>query len=184
MTARRSIHLNEPHLHAASVPLQLNARPFLVVSLFFILAGNISLTASDEQSSTTAIIRAAGLATGIGCLLIAVSRQADVRVGPLVFWLSPFIIFIMYCTFSAAWSLQPSATLIRSSETMTTIGFAALWTHVAVRQYRLEKDLYTWIALAVLGVALYGLFVNTVLFGGPIRIVVNSEESDRARFVF
>ena len=185
MTARYSTILYKSQIRPASASLQGNSRSLLVVSLFFVLAGNISLTAADDQSSaSTVIIRAAGLACGIGCLLIALSKQADMRIDSVALWLSPFAVFLMYCTFSAAWSLQRSATLIRSAETMTTIGFAALWAHVAVRQSSSERDLCTWIAAAVVGVALYGLFVNAALFGEPIRIVVNSEESERARFVF
>ena len=159
------------------------SRSLLVLSVFFVLAGNIPL-AGEQGSASTAVIRAAGLACGLGCLLVVASRQAGMRIEYLAVWLSPFAAFLMYCTFSAAWSLQPGATLIRSAETATTIVFAALWTHVAVRQGTSEKDLCTWIALAVVGVAIYGLCVNATLFGGPIRIVVNSEESDRARFVF
>jgi O-antigen ligase len=185
MTARHSTMSYEAKIRPTGVSLQLNARRLLVVSLFFVLAGNISLTeAGDQSSASTAIVRAAGLASGIGCLLIAISRQAELRIDAVALWLAPFAIFIAYCTFSAAWSLQPSATLIRSAETMTTIGFAALWAHVASRQSNSERDLCTWIATAVVGVALYGLLVNAVLFGEPIRIVVNREESERARFVF
>lgn len=184
MTARRSFHLNEPNAQQASALLPLNSGSLLISGLFFILVGNIPLTAPGDDSAATAIMRAAGLACGSGCLLIALSRQADARIEPLILWLSPFTIFLMYCAFSAAWSWHPSATLVRSAETMTTVGFAALWTHVAVRQCRSERDACRWIALAVLGVAIYGLLVNTALFGGPFRIVVNSEESERARFVF
>jgi O-antigen ligase len=182
MSARHSITLDAPP-RRTSASLQLSPRLLLVVSLFFILAGNISL-AGDQGSGSTAVIRAAGLACGIGCLLIAVARQPDTRINSLVVWLIPFAVFLAYCIFSAAWSLQPSATLIRSAETTITVIFAALWTHVAVRQSTSERDVCTWIAVAIVGVALYGLFVNAALFGGPIRIVVNSEESDRARFVF
>lgn len=183
MAAERSLHVYESYGQEASAARRISSRFFLISSLFFILAGNIPLTAAGDESAATAVVRAAGLACGIGCLLIAMSRQSDVRVGPVLTWLVPFMIFMAYCIFTAAWSLQPSATLVRSAETMTTIVFAALWTHTAVRQARSEADLCTWIALAVAGVAIYGLLVNTVLFGGPIRIVV-SEESERARFVF
>jgi O-antigen ligase len=160
----------------------LSARSLLVASLFFILAGNITL-AGDPGSASVAIIRAAGLACGLGCLFIAVARQPDTRINAVVLWLTPFAAFLTYCVFSAAWSLQPSATLIRSAETAITIIFTALWAHVAIRQSASARDVCTWMAVAVIGVALYGLFVNTALFGGPIRIVI-SEESERARFVF
>ncbi|MGH6769284.1 MAG: O-antigen ligase family protein [Xanthobacteraceae bacterium] len=186
MVVRHPTIFYEPQSSAAAAALKSNSRPLLVVSLFFILAGNISLatTVGDQSSVFTAVIRAAGLACGIGGLMVALSKQADNRIQPLVLWLSPFAVFLMYCTFSAAWSLQPSATLIRSAETMTTVGFSALWTHVAARQCRSERDLCTWIASAVIAVALYGLFVNAALFGDPIRIVVSNEETVRARFVF
>jgi O-antigen ligase len=183
MTVQHSTVPHDLQASAAGSAWPTTSRPLLILSLFFVLAGNISL-AGEQGSASTAIIRAAGLACGVGCLLVVASRQAGMRIEHLALWLSPFAAFLMYCTFSAAWSLQPGATLIRSAETMTTIVFAALWTHVAVRQGTSDKDLCTWIALAIVGVALYGLFVNTTLFGGPIRIVVNSEESDRARFVF
>jgi O-antigen ligase len=182
MTTQRSMTfdgLSRP----ASSPLRLSSRLLLVASLFFVLAGNISL-AGEQESASTAIIRAAGLACGIGCLLIVFSKQPDTRIESVAQWLTPFGIFLMYCTFSAAWSLQPGATLIRSAETASTIAFAALWAHVAIRQSNSERDVCTWIAVATIGVALYGLFVNAALFGGPFRIVVNSEESDRARLVF
>jgi O-antigen ligase len=184
MTARQSTIFYQSHTRPGGTALPITSKLLLVVSLFFVLAGNISLTAAGDESSATAIIRAAGLACGIGCLLIALSRQVDLRIDAVALWLSPFAIFLMYCTFSAAWSLQPGATLIRSAETVTTIGFAALWAHAAVRLSSSERDLCTWIAVAVVGVALYGLFVNTAVFGDPIRMVVNHEESERARFVF
>ena len=184
MTARRSAALHPAQLRRRSVSLQLPPRLLLMASLFFILAGNIPL-GGDQQSAATAVVRAAGLVCGAGCLLIAWSKQGgDLGIGSLVIALTPFAIFLAYCTFSAAWSLQPSATLIRSAETMTTIILAALWTQVAIRQGASERDLCTWIAVAVVAVALYGLFVNAALFGGPIQIVVNREESERARFVF
>jgi O-antigen ligase len=183
MTPPLSLDLQSSPSNAINARAHASARRFLTLSLFFIFAGNIPLTASGDESSATAIVRACGLACGIGCLLVAMSRDANPRVGVLFTWLSPFLIFMAYCVFTAAWSLQPSATLIRSAETTTTIGFTALWTHVAFRHSRSERDPCTWIALAVLGVAIYGLLVNTALFGGPIRIVV-SEESERARFVF
>jgi len=182
MTAHRLVTLDGLP-RPASARLRLSSRLLLVISLFFVLAGNISL-AGDQASASTAVIRAAGLACGIGCLLLAFSRQPDTRIESVAQWLTPFAIFLMYCTFSAAWSLQPGATLIRSAETATTIAFAALWAHVAIRQSNSERDVCTWIAMAAVSVALYGLLVNAALFGGPIRIVVNSEESDRARFVF
>lgn len=184
MTARRSMTLDDlSHPIGASPSLRLTARLLLPLSLFFILAGNISLSV-DQGSASTAVIRAAGLACGIGCLLIVVARQPGTRIDSVVQWLTPFAVFLAYCVFSAAWSLQPSATLIRSAETAITIIFAALWAHVAARQSASEREICTWMAVAVVGVALYGLFVNAALFGGPIRIVVNSEESERPRFVF
>ena len=182
MTAQQSTIPYEPQSRRSMHVLRLSARFYLVASLFFILAGNISL-AGDQGSASTAIIRAAGLACGLGCLFIAVARQPDTRINAVVVWLIPFATFLAYCIFSAAWSLQPSATLIRSAETAITIIFAALWAHVAIRQSASARDVCSWIATAVVGVALYGLFVNTALFGGPIRIVI-SEESERARFVF
>jgi O-antigen ligase len=182
MTAQQSTIPYESRSRRTSHVLRLSARFLLVASLFFILAGNISL-AGDQGSASTAIIRAAGLACGLGCLFIAVARQPDTRINAVVVWLIPFAAFLAYCIFSAAWSLQPSATLIRSAETAITIIFAALWAHVAIRQSASARDVCSWIAMAVVGVALYGLFVNTALFGGPIRIVI-SEESERARFVF
>jgi O-antigen ligase len=182
MTAQQSTIPYEPRPRRTSRVLRLSARFLLTVSLFFILAGNISL-AGDPGSASVAIIRAAGLACGIGCLFIAVARQPDTRINAVAIWLTPFAVFLTYCVFSAAWSLQPSATLIRSAETAITIIFAALWAHVAIRQSASARDVCTWIAVAVVGVAFYGLFVNTALFGGPIRIVI-SEESERARFVF
>jgi O-antigen ligase len=182
MTAQQSTIPYESRSRRTSHVLRLSARFLLVASLFFILAGNISL-AGDQGSASTAIIRAAGLACGLGCLFIAVARQPDTRINAVVVWLIPFAAFVAYCIFSAAWSLQPSATLIRSAETAITIIFAALWAHVAIRQSASARDVCSWIAMAVVGVALYGLFVNTALFGGPIRIVI-SEESERARFVF
>jgi O-antigen ligase len=182
MTAQQSTVPFEPHARRTGRVVWLSARALLTISLFFILAGNISL-AGDQGSASTAIIRAAGLACGLGCLFIAVARQPDTRINAVVLWLTPFAAFLAYCIFSAAWSLQPSATLIRSAETAITIIFAALWAHVAIRQSASARDVCSWIAVAVVGVALYGLFVNTALFGGPIRIVV-SEESERARFVF
>jgi O-antigen ligase len=184
MTARQSTIFYQSRTPPAGVSLLLFSKLLLVASLFFVLAGNISLTAAGDESSSTAMIRAAGLACGIGCLLIVVSRQADLRIDALALWLTPFAVFLMYCTLSAAWSLQPGATLIRSAETATTIAFAALWAHVAARQSSSERDICKWIAVAVVGVAFYGLLVNAALFGGPIRFVVNHEESERARFVF
>lgn len=184
MTARQSTIFYQSHIRPSGTALPVTSKLLLVVSLFFVLAGNISLTAAGDESSATAIIRAAGLACGIGCLLIAVARQLDTRINAVALWLTPFAVFLTYCIFSAAWSLQPSATLIRSSETAITIIFAALWAHVAVRLSSSERDLCTWIAVAVVGVALYGLFVNAAVFGEPIRIVINREESERARFVF
>ncbi len=184
MTARQSTIFYQSHTRPSGTALPVTSKLLLVVSLFFVLAGNISLTAAGDESSATAIIRAAGLACGIGCLLIAVARQLDTRINAVALWLTPFAVFLTYCIFSAAWSLQPSATLVRSSETAITIIFAALWAHVAVRLSSSERDLCTWIAVAVVGVALYGLFVNAAVFGEPIRIVINREESERARFVF
>jgi O-antigen ligase len=182
MTVQQSTVPFEPHARRTGRVVWLSARALLTISLFFILAGNISL-AGDPGSASVAIIRAAGLACGIGCLFIAVARQPDTRINAVVLWLTPFAAFLTYCVFSAAWSLQPSATLIRSAETAITIIFTALWAHVAIRQSASARDVCTWMAVAVIGVALYGLFVNTALFGGPIRIVI-SEESERARFVF
>jgi O-antigen ligase len=185
MTARRLLTIDVPQSGTASVPVHLWVRLLLIVSLFFILAGNIPLGGDDQQSAGTAVIRAAGLVCGAGCLLIAWAKQGgDLRIGPLAVALTPFCVFLAYCTFSAAWSLAPSATLIRSAETMATIVLAALWTQIAVHQGLSERQICAWIAMAVVAVALYGLFVNAALFGGPIRIVVNREESERARFVF
>jgi O-antigen ligase len=185
MTADRSLHLSRPYRQAAGAPpLPLSSRSLMVCSLFVVLAGNIVLTASGDDSAATSIVRGAGLACGFGFLLIALSRQADTRVERLGMWLSPFAVFLIYCMFSAAWSLQPSSTLIRSAETTATVAFAALWAHVAVRYCRSEQDMCTWIAAAVLGVVIYGLLINAVIFGGPIRIVISSDESERARFVF
>lgn len=184
MTVRSLVTLDPADARRAGVPLPLTSRSLLVASLFFVLAGNISL-AGDQQSAATALGRAAGLACGGGCLLMAWAKQgSNLRIGSLAIALSPFAIFLAYCIFSAAWSLHPSATLIRSAETVATIGFTALWTKVALGQGASERDLCRWIAIAVILVALYGLFVNTALFGGPIRLVVNHEESVRPRLVF
>jgi hypothetical protein len=190
MNVRPSVTFDPAHPRTTVVPRPvasrslLTARSLLVASLFFILAGNISL-AGDQQSAATALGRAAGLACGAGCLLIAWSKQGeDLRIESLAIALSPFAIFLAYCMFSAAWSLQPGATLVRSAETMATIVLAALWTQVALRNGASEQDLCRWMAFAVVAIALYGLFVNTALFGGPIRMVINHEESNRARLVF
>ena len=183
MTVQHSTVLDDLQANPAGSAWRTTSRSLLVLSVFFVLAGNISL-AGEQGSASTAVIRAAGLACGIGCLLIVFSKQRDTRIESVAQWLTPFAIFLMYCTLSAAWSLQPGATLIRSAETASTIAFAALWAHVAIRQSNSERDVCTWIAVAAVGVALYGLFVNAALFGGPLRIVVNSEESDRARLVF
>jgi O-antigen ligase len=183
MALRRSVTLDPLQPHTPDVPLQLSSRLLLMVSLFFILAGNVPLDA-DQQSPAAATIRAAGLACGAGCLLMAWAKQGrDLRIEWLAISLSPFAIFLAYCALSTAWSLQPSATLIRSAEIATTIMLAALWTQVAMLQGASERQLCTWIAVAVVAVALYGLLVNAALFGEPIRIVAN-EESDRARLVF
>ena len=80
MTARQSTIFYQSHTPPAGVSLLLFSKLLLVASLFFVLAGNISLTAAGDESSSTAMIRAAGLACGIGCLLIIVSRQADLRI--------------------------------------------------------------------------------------------------------
>jgi hypothetical protein len=184
MDLRPSVTLDPPRPHAPDGPLQLSSRLLLIVSLFFILAGNIPLD-GDQQSPAAAIIRAAGLACGAGCLLMAWAKQGrDLKIESLAISLSPFAIFLAYCTFSAVWSLQPSVTLVRSAETMTTIMLAALWTQVAILQGSSERQLCTWIAVAVVAVALYGLLVNAALFGAPIRIVANNHESNRPRLVF
>jgi O-antigen ligase len=184
MTTRRLLAVDPVQIRSTSVPLHLSVRVLLIVSLFFILAGNIPL-GGDQDSGATAVIRAAGLVCGAGCLMIAWAKQGgDLRVEALAIALAPFGIFLAYCAFSAAWSLAPSATLTRGAETMATIVMAALWTQIAVQQGASEKQLCTWIATAVVAVTLYGLFVNAALFGGPIRLAVNREESERARFVF
>jgi O-antigen ligase len=189
MTVRSSVTFEPAHRHTTVVLQQLTTRQqqttrlLLVASLFFILAGNISL--GDQESSATALCRAAGLVCGAGCLLIAWSKQgSDLGIRSLAVSLSPFAIFLAYCMFTVAWSLQPGATFTRSAETMTTIVLAALWTQVALRHGASEQDVCRWIALAVIAVTLYGLFVNAVLFGNPIRMAINREESTRARFVF
>jgi O-antigen ligase len=184
MALRPSVTLDPLQPHAPDVPLQLSSRLLLTGSLFFILAGNIPLD-GDQQSPAAAIIRAAGLACGAGCLLMAWAKQGrDLRIESLAISLSPFAIFLTYCMFSAVWSLQPSVTLVRSAETMTTIMLAALWTQVAILQGATERQLCAWIAVAVVAVTLYGLLVNAALFGDPIRIVANNQESNRPRLVF
>ena len=156
----------------------------LAAALFCIFAGNIPLTADgDASSGSTAIIRGAGLGAGLALLLIVMARQKRNSITRVLIWLLPFITFMCFCALSAAWSLDPKATIIRSSETLVTIIFTAFWTQAISRISNSDKDVCTWIAVAILALAAYGIFVNTVFFGTPLRIVIN-EELDRARLVF
>lgn len=181
--AQRATSQYQPGRHAR---WQTNSKLILATALFFVLAGNIPLTgdAENQPSGYTAVVRAAGLGAGMTFLLLGLVRQPRSDVRQILVWLFPFFLFLFYCMLSAAWSLEPNTTLIRGAETSVTVIFSALWTQAVVRLCNSGREVCTWIALGILAVVAYGIIVNTVFFGDPIRIVVNREESERARLVF
>jgi len=158
----------------------------LIGALFLALVGNIPPSGgfSTDSEGSTAVVRAAGLGAGMLLLLFDLIRNGSEGARRTLFFLSPFFAFLAFCMLSAAWSLDSKATIIRSAESMVTFAFCGLWTHAAIRASGSDRQLCSWIAVAVVGVALYGLLLNTALFGNPIRMVMSNEDSGRVRLVF
>jgi O-antigen ligase len=159
---------------------------WLALAVFFIMAGNIAPVADEpgKQSAMTSVVRGFGLVAGSGALVMPLMIYGAGRLNRLIVWLGPLLFLLAFCVLSASWSIAPSATLIRSSETTFTIVFAALWTHLAGLLRDPARQMCRAIALGIVGVAIYGLAVNTVFFGTPFRFIVSFEESERPRFVF
>jgi O-antigen ligase len=159
---------------------------FLAVAVFFVMAGNIAPVADEpgKQSAMTSVVRGAGLLAGTASLILPLMAYGVERLNLLLAWLSPLLFLLAYCILSASWSIEPSATVTRSGETLFTIMFAALWAHLAGNFSDPGRKMCRAIAIGIIGVAFYGLAVNTAFFGSPFRFVVSYEESERARFVF
>ena len=177
----RSLHYSRPHDAAAST-----TNAVLIGALFLALVGNIPPAGgfSMDSDGSTAVVRAAGFGAGSLLLLFDLIRNGSEGARKTIFFLTPFLAFLAFCMLSASWSLDPKATIVRSTESMGTFIFCGLWTHAAVRSSDSDRQVCSWIAVAIVGVAVYGLLMNTALFGNPIRMVTSNEESDRIRLVF
>ena len=159
------------------------SRIYLGAALFFALAGNIPPVAFEPSSSLVAVMRSVGLTFAFGALYLCLARERMADVARVLPSLLMFGVFLLYCALSAIWSLEPRATVIRVLELLVTILFAAVWSHAAARLCDSTGHLCRLIVHSVLAVTFYGIVMNLAIYGEPIKLAVNREESERARFV-
>lgn len=176
----------------AADPLARNPRPglayaqaYLAFAFFVFLAGMIPPSSAYESAGgLVAVTRAGGLAMAFVSLYLCISRErmSDIlRVLPCLF---PFAMFLLYAGVSVIWSLDPQLTINRTIEAYATVLFAGLWCYAAAHVFASEREFCRWIAFAILGLAFYGLLVNVAVYGDPIMLALNHEESTRPRLVF
>ena len=159
------------------------SRLYLGAALFFALAGNVPPVAFEPSSALVALTRSLGLTFAFAALCLCLARERiwdAVRVLPSLLIVG---VFLLYCALSAIWSLDPRATLIRVLESLSTIVFAALWSGAAARLCESAGHLCKLIAQTIIAVTIYGVAMNVAIYGEPIKLAVNREESERARFV-
>jgi O-antigen ligase len=162
-----------------------HAQTSLAFALFVFLAGQVPLTAAYESAGgVVAITRAGGLAMAFVSLYLCVSHERMSDVVRVLPYLLPFAVFLLYAGSSVIWSLEPGLTINRTIESYATVLFSGLWCSAAARVFGSERELCRWIAFAVIGFALYGLLVNVAVYGEPIKLALNREESTRLRLVF
>jgi O-antigen ligase len=158
-------------------------RAYLGAALFFALAGNIPPVAFEPSTSLVALTRGSGLTFAFGCLYLCLARERMADALRVLPYLLTFAVFLFYCALSAAWSLEPRTTIVRTAESGATILFSALWCYAAARLFQSDRQLCKLLARTIIAVTIYGVAMNVAIYGRPIMLAVNREESDRARFV-
>ena len=165
------------HINGAGV-----SRIYLGAALFFALAGNIPPVAFEPSTSLVAVMRSVGLTLAFGALYLFLARERMTDVARAA---EPSDARRVPAVLRAVGDLVAGAarTVIRVLESLVTILFAAVWSHAAARLCDSTGHLCRLVAHAVLAVTFYGIVMNVAIYGEPIKLAVNREESERARFV-
>lgn len=162
-----------------------HAKAYLAFALFVFFVGEVPpIAAYEPAGGLVAITRAVTLAMAFIFLQLCVSRERLSDVVRVLPYLVPFAAFLLYAGVSVIWSLEPGLTVNRTIESCATVLFSGLWCYAAAWVFTSERELCRWIAFVVVGFALYGLSINVAVYGNPIELALNREESTRQRLVF
>jgi O-antigen ligase len=154
----------------------------LCASLTFAIAGSIPFTAVDGAMQP--VTRTASLAAAFALLTVAARNSGLSVTAAWRYFPPPLAGFLLWCAFTVAWSVSPSVTALRISESILTFIYFQSFMFVMAFICTSMRECARVIAVAFVATAVIGLLVNAGMFGDPLHFWVNPDVPERPRFTF
>lgn len=155
---------------------------WLIASLALAIIGSIPV--SDGDGLQQPALRAVFLVLGFGSLAL-IARQVGLSVtAAWRYFPIALSIYLLWCAASIFWSVSPTSTALRITETSFTFLYIQSFVFVAALVCENMNEFARLVASAFVIAVVAGLAINILVFGTPFHYWINPDVPERPRFTF